>query len=652
MNLAARVLFSTVLVATLLPAPAHADLPPLIPREALLGNPERTRPQISPDGKRLAWLAPDAQGVLQVWVQTLGKSDARTVTADARRPILEYRFAEDDRTLLYLQDQAGDENTHVYGVDLVSGNVRDLTPWQGVKAGLLATEAKFPHTLLVTLNLRKRELMDVYRIDLDSGAAVLDTENPGDVQGWTADAKLQVRAATALLPDSSTEIRVREGGKWHVLVRGTPEDELEPIDFSADGATLYLRSTVGVDTSRVMARQLKSGKETVLAAADGVDADDVVVQPQRHVVQAVNFPVGRTTWKVVDPSISADFAALAQVAEGDFDIASRDRADTTWIVRDLRDRGSVRYFTYDRKAHKATLLFVSRPKLDSYRLAAMQAIELKARDGLLLHGYLTLPEGVPAKALPLVLFVHGGPWARDGWGYHPWVQLLANRGYAVLQVNYRGSTGFGKKFLHAADKQWGKKMHDDLLDSVAWAVAQGYADARRVAIFGGSYGGYAALAGAAFTPDAFRCAVDLVGPSSLFTFIAAVPPYWKPLLQIIYTRVGHPEHDKQLLTEASPLYAADRIKIPLLILQGANDPRVKQAESEQIVDAIAKRKGRVTYVVYPDEGHGFARPENNMDFLARTEAFLAEHLGGRAEKLVGERIPGSTAIVKVIGGRK
>ena len=339
------------------------------------------------------------------------------------------------------------------------------------------------------------------------------------------------------------------------------------------------------------------------------------------------------------------------MSDGDFSILSRDANDKIWIVVFEGDRLPHKYFLWDRDARQASLLFSSQPKLDDYRLSANRSVRIRARDGMTIHAYLTTPADTGAGRLPMVLFVHGGPWARDYWGFNSWVQLLANRGYAVLQPNYRGSTGYGKKYLHAGDLQWGRAMQDDLTDAVKWAIAEGIAAADRVAIFGGSYGGYAALAGATFTPDLYRCAVDLVGPSSLFTLLASFPPYWTPIISLFKTRMGDPDKpgDREMLRSASPLFAADRIRIPLLIAQGANDPRVTQIESEQIVAAIEKNRGTVEYLLYPDEGHGFVRPANNMDFMARAEKFLAQHLGGRYEPMEGESIAGSTAIIKVIG---
>ncbi|MFI5197773.1 MAG: alpha/beta fold hydrolase [Thermoanaerobaculia bacterium] len=630
-----------------------AQLPPLIPRDILFGNPERASPKLSPDGQRLAWLAPDKKNVLQVWVKTVGKDDDKIVTADKKRGIRNYIWAEDNKTLLYLQDNDGDENFHVYGVDLASGNVRDYTPFQGVQANLVATDPGFPDEILVAMNLRNRELFDVHRLNLKTGALVLDTQNPGDVVAWGADPKFQVRAAQAQTPDGGTEIRVRADVKspWKTLLKVGPDEILEFEDFSLDGKSAFLLSSIGNDTARLVERNLATGAQKVLAVSPEVDAGPVVIHPKTHVVQAVSFAPGRATWKVLDPSVQADFDAIQKLHSGDFTIVNRTSKDDAWLVAFTSDRGPVTWYKWDRTAKKGTLLFSAQPKLEGLALAEMKPVVIKSRDGLNLNSYLTLPVGVPPKNLPMVLFVHGGPWARDTWGYNSYAQWFANRGYAVLQPNYRGSTGYGKKFLNAGNRQWGLKMHDDLIDAAKWAVAQGYADPKKIAVFGGSYGGYAALAAATFTPDAFACNVDIVGPSNIKTLIAAIPPYWKPERASMDVRIGNVDDpkDAELIKNASPLFKADKIVRPLLIGQGANDPRVNVKESEQIVDAIEKNKGSVTYVVYSDEGHGFARPENRIDFNARSERFLAACLGGRFEPMEGEKIPGSTAVVKVVG---
>ncbi len=634
-----------------------ADLPPLIARDVLFGNPERTAPQLSPDGKRLAWLAPDKKNVLQVWVKTIGGSDDKMVTADKKRGIRQYTWARDNKTLLYLQDNDGNENFHIYGVDLGTGNVRDYTPIEGTRANIVSMDPGLPDQVLLTLNARDRHYFDAYRLALSSGALTLDTQNPGDVDSWVAGPNNEVMVAQAVDPkDGSTEIRVRKNhlAAWKPLVKA-PYDEILGVDgISADSRSLYLETSLGSDTARLVQKDIETGEEKPVASSPDADAGTVVVNPYTRVVEAVSFDAGRRKWTIIDPAVKADYDAIAKLAEGDFNVVNRDSANKTWLVAFNSDRGPVRWFTWDRDAKKGTLLFTAQPKLENLQLSEMKPVDIKTRDGLNMHAYLTLPAGLAPKNLPMVLFVHGGPWGRDTWGYNGTVQWLANRGYAVLQPNFRASTGFGKKFLNAGDRQWGLKMHDDLIDAANWAVKQGYADKSKIAIMGGSYGGYATLAGMTFTPDYFACGVDIVGPSNLKTLLGSIPPYWVTGKAIFNKRMGNIDDpaDADVLRNASPLFKADQIKKPLLIGQGQNDPRVNVRESEQIVDAIQKNNGSVTYVVYSDEGHGFARPENRIDFNARAENFLSQCLGGRAESLAGEKIAGSTATVKVVTGGK
>lgn len=638
------------------PLALRAELPTLIPREVLSGNPERTSPRLSPDGKRLAYIAPNDKNVLQVWLKTVGKDDDKAMTADKKRGIRQFLWAKNNGMLLYLQDADGDENFHLFGVDLASGNVRDLTPFQGVRAAPNDLSPDFPDEMLVTLNLRNRQLFDVYRVNLQTGALTLDTENPGDVAGWGTDSKFQIRMAVVSTPDGGTEIRVRDDVKspWKSLVKVGPDEILAPVGFTADGKSLVIESSIGRDTAAVVERNIATGAEKPISSSDEVDAGEVQVHPKTRVVEAISFAPGRAKWSVVDAAVKDDFAGIAALQDGDFTVVDRTEADDIWLVGFEADRAPGRFYQWDRKAKKGTLLLKTRPKLEAYTLAESKPVVITTRDGLKMHGYLTLPPGLPAKGLPMVLNPHGGPWARDQWGFRPYPQLMANRGYAVLQVNFRGSTGYGKKFLNAGNKQWGLKMHDDLIDAVNWAVKEGIADPKRVGISGGSYGGYAALAAVTFTPEVFACSVDIVGPSNLKTLIGSIPAYWKPLRAVFDVRMGNVDDpkDAELVRAASPLFKADKIVRPLLIGQGANDPRVNQAESEQIVAAIEKSGGSCTYVLYPDEGHGFARPDNRLDFQAREEAFLASTLGGRFEPLPGDKMPGSTAVVRVISPKR
>jgi dipeptidyl aminopeptidase/acylaminoacyl peptidase len=620
--------------AVLAPAPLRAELPPLIPREILFGNPVKASPQISPDGKRLSYLAPDRRNVLQVWVKSVGKDDDRPVTFDRRRGIRIYFWAYQPDTLLDVQDSDGDENAHVFSIDLKTGITRDLTPFVGIRAEMIGLSRDHPNEMLVALNLFDRRVHDVYRIDLTTGAIVLDTKNPGDVVYWGTDPDFKVRVAQATTPDGGVAVRYRKSVRdpWQTALKWGPNDAGgQVIGFTADGKSLWLKSSRGRDTLAVVKHDLETGKETVVAADPSADSGAVMYNPLTHAVQAATFTRDRLKWQVLDPDIAADLEVLRKAAPSDVRIIDEDRDLRYWVVDYSSDKQPGDFYLYHRPTKKRTQLFAGRPELEKYTLAEMKPVVIPSRDGLDLVSYLTLPVGVSPKNLPLVLLVHGGPWDRNLWGYDGQVQWLANRGYAVLQVNYRGSTGFGKKFVHAGDREWGGKMHDDLIDGVQWAIKTGIADPKRVAIFGGSYGGYAALVGAAFTPDVFACAVDVVGPSNLVTMLKSLPPYWTPLRKMFTLRVGDVMTEEEFLKSRSPLFKADRIKIPLLIAQGANDPRVKRAESEQIVQALRAAGKPVKYLLFPDEGHGFLRPENRLKFYAAAERFLKKYLGGRAE---------------------
>jgi dipeptidyl aminopeptidase/acylaminoacyl peptidase len=629
--------------------PAAAELPTLIPRQVLVGNPSKANPRISPDGTRLSYIAPSKEGVLNVWVKTVGKDDDQMVTKDTHRGIRSDFWAEDGKHLLYIQDVGGDENWHVYSVDLAAQVTRDLTPFQGIRAEGIMMDKKFPNEILVGLNLRDRQVFDQYRVDLTTGAVVMDTENPGDVLGWLTDPDFQIRGAVASNPaDASTILRVRDSktAAWRDIATWPFGEEGGPIDFTADGKALLVQTTMGSDTSRLVKMDAATGKELeTIAQNPKSDLGSVLIQPDRHVVQAVEFEYLKPEWTVLDPSIKADFDALAKVHPGVFYVNDRDRDDKHWIVLYSVEDGPAAYYLYNRDAKKTDFLFVTRPELEKYTLAKTEPVVIKSRDGMDLVSYLTLPVGLEPKNLPLVLNVHGGPWGRDSFGFNVENQWLANRGYAVLQVNFRASTGFGKKFLNAGNKEWGTgKMQDDLTDAVKWAVAKGYADPKRVAIYGGSYGGYATLAGLVFTPELYCCGVDIVGPSNIKTLMGSIPPYWAPMKKQMIMRIGDVETDEAFNKKISPLFHADKIRVPLIIAQGANDPRVNIREAAQMVEAMRANKIPVTYVVYTDEGHGFARPDNRLDFYGRVDEFLSKNLGGRSEPWT--QIKGSTAEVR------
>ncbi|HSQ57433.1 MAG TPA: S9 family peptidase [Gemmata sp.] len=640
-----RLLLVAAMIVTAAPM-ASAELPPLIPRDVLFGNPEKAGVQLSPDGKHLAYLAPDDKNVLQVWVRTMGKTDDRAVTKDPKRGIRQYFWAKDGKFLLYMQDKGGDENFHLYATNPETKETRDLTPFEGVKVGGLDQDENFPDQILVGLNKRNKSLFDMHRITISTGDVKLDTENPGNIVSWTSDAAFQIRAATAMNPDGSQDLLVRDkpGAEWKKIKHWPNEEEGSAAGFGKDPNTLYIIANDNANASRLLKLDLGTMKETVLAEDKEYDVSGAMIDEKRRVPLAVSFTKAKTEWKVLDDSVKADFDFLTKFRRGEFRVSSKTTDDKKWLVAYVTDDGPVSYYVYDRDAKKADFLFVNNAKLAKYKLSQMEPIEFKAKDGLTIHGYLTKPVGVEAKNLPTVLLVHGGPWARDAWGLDPMAQWLANRGYAVLQINYRGSTGYGKKFLNAGNREWAAKMHQDLIDGKEWLVKQGVADPKKVAIMGGSYGGYATLVGLTFTPDEFACGVDIVGPSNIATLIKSIPPYWKPLRGIFDKRVGNIDTEEKFLEERSPLAKVNYIVRPLLIGQGKNDPRVKQAESDQIVKAMRDNGKEVQYVVYPDEGHGFARPENRLHFFAVSEEFLAKHLGGRAEP-VGE-IKGSSGEIK------
>ncbi len=607
---------------------------PLIPRDVLFGNPERVSPSISPAGTRLAYLAP-VDGVLNVWVGTVGGDDFKPVTDDRDRGIRAFFWAHDDRHLLYVQDRGGDENWHLYAVDLALGGTRDLTPFENVQAQVVADDKRFPGELLVGINKDNEQLHDVYRVDLASGELEKVAENPGFV-GWLADAELRVRCGVAPTPDGGLTVMLRDGeqAEWKPALVVGPEDALgtAPVAFSADGRELLLVSSKDANAARVVRFDPVGGSTKVLFEDPRYDVRDVTVNPDTREPELVTVLRERAQVEALDAGLAGDLERILAIHPGDPAFLGRDHADRVWLLEFTPDDGPVSYYAYDRASGEATFLFVHRPELERYQLAKMEPFSFTARDGLTVHGYATFPPGAGRSGLPAVLNVHGGPWARDVWGFNPEAQWLANRGYLCVQVNFRGSTGYGKDFLNAGDKQWGATMHDDLVDAVGFAVEQGWADPSRFAIYGGSYGGYSALVGATFTPEVFCCAVDVVGPSNLLTLIESVPPYWKPLLSLFKTRVGDPDTESDLLWSRSPLSKVDRIRIPMLIAQGANDPRVKQAESEQIVAAMRDKGIPHEYLLFPDEGHGFAKPESRLRFYAAAERFLARHLGGRHEE--------------------
>jgi len=643
---------------------------PLIPRQVLFGNPDKAQTRISPDGQYISYLAP-VDGVLNVWVAPVGQIEqARPVTSDKTRGIIQHRWSYSPGILVYLQDQGGDENFQVYSVDVKTGQVKNLIDNPKVREQILESSKQSPDELLVGINDRNPSYHDVWKVNLKTGEKSLQMPNPEQINGekvagFVTDDQFNVRfVATATDTGGSSLYLPAAGGKFELYDQVDMEDSVNTdiIGFDATGEIAYITDSRGRNTAGLYAMNVKTKEKTLLAEHPHADAPasamGLLIHPTTHAVQAVAFNYKRAEWKVLDPAVQPDIDYLKTVADGDFQITARTNDDTKWSVSYIMDNGPARYYIYDRVKKQAEYLFSNRKDLENLPLARMHPVIVKSRDGLDLVCYLTLPldadsdqDGRPERPVPMVLDVHGGPWARDTWGFNPEAQLLANRGYAVMQVNYRGSTGFGKNFVNAGNREWAGKMHDDLIDAVNWAIENNIAQKDKVAIMGGSYGGYATLVGLTFTPDVFACGVDIVGPSNINTLLSRIPPYWAAGVATWRARVGDisTEEGRKFLESRSPLTFVDRIKKPLLIGQGANDPRVKQAEADQIVKAMNEKNIPVTYVLYPDEGHGFQRPENRMSFYAITESFLAQNLGGRAEP-IGDAFHGSSIKVPVDTG--
>ncbi|MGD2152779.1 MAG: S9 family peptidase [Gemmatimonadales bacterium] len=634
------------------------DQTEIIPREILFGNPEKIGVKISPDGSMISYVAP-VDGVLNIWV---GPADnpatAQPITHDTGRGIANYGWAYTGAHIIYVQDLHGDENWRAYSVDLETGESLDLTPLRGVQARFQEVNPEFPEEVLVGLNDRDPRLHDLYRVNVTTGVRQLVLRNEG-FERFVTDSDYNVRFGGRFTAGGAFELhRPTADGGWELWESWGLEDSETTfaLFFDESGDTLYMQDSRGRNTAALVAVDLATGAKTVIAEDPQADMDDVMYHPLDRHIEAVAFNYDRKRWTLIDESLAGDFESLGEVADGDFEVISRTLDDRRWIVMYEQSDGPVRYYLYDRDAGAARFLFPHRSELADLPLAEMHPVIIESRDGLNLVSYLTLPvwsdvdgDARPQRPLPMVLSPHGGPWARDFWGYDGMAQWLANRGYAVLKVNFRGSTGFGKEFLNASTGEWAGKMHDDLIDGVRWAVAEAVAHPDSVAIMGGSFGGYATLVGMTFTPDEFACGVDLVGPSNIVTLFESFPPYWGPRIERWVARVGgdhRTEEGREFLLSRSPITYVDRISKPLLIGQGAYDPRVNKAESDQIVEAMVARGIPVTYLVYPDEGHGFGRPENRLSFFATAEAFLSRCLGGKVEA-IGDDFEGSSITVPV-----
>ena len=587
-----------------------------IPLSVLFGDPERVVPTLSPDATRLAWLAP-VDGVLNLHI------DGQQVTHE-ERSLRQYWWSHDGRFVLWPRDAAGDENFHLVALDTTTGNVDDLTPYDGVRCEVVAIARSSGH-VAVGLNRRDRRVFDLYRVTLDGGDIQLLAENP-DVDDWLVDPELRLLGGMRMKDDGRVELLSLDGGAWRTTA-GDVGDYLAALPYGVTSSgDLILRTDKDRSTRGVARICIESGERTDVFFDDTYDVQSVVLHPQTREPQLVVVDRELPTTVVLDPTLADDWERLEALHYGRPVILSRDRVDANWIVGYLSDSGPVAHYRWNRPEQRATFLFDHRPEMRRYEWAAMEPFAFTARDGLTINGYLSYPPGEVRSDLPAVVSVHGGPWRRNVWGFDAEAQWLANRGYVCIQVNFRGSAGYGKEFLDAGDREWGGAMQNDLVDAVDHLARTGVVDRRRVGVMGVSYGGYASLAAITFT-DVFACAIARVGPSNLVSFIQSVPPHWQPTVELWHRRVGHPESDREMLEARSPLLHVDQVDAPVLLVHGGCDPRVLRAESDAFAAALASRGVDHEYIVFDDEGHGINQSANRVTFYERAEAFLRRHLG-------------------------
>ena len=606
--------------------PAAARRATRIPLRDFFRNPEQAAFQLSPDGNSIAFMQP-YQDRMNVFVRPRAGGQAVRVTSETERDVAGY-FWKGSRRIVYLKDFKGDENFHLVAVDADGRNLVDLTPFDKVRAMIVDDRYENDDEILVALNRRNPEVFDVYRIDLNSKELTLLAENPGNITAWITDHAGRIRLAIATDGvNTSIMHRADDNSPFATVITTNFRQQISPLFFDFDDELLFAASNINRDKAAIVRVDPTTAKEeSLIFEHPDVDVGSLAWSRKRKVYTEAQFVTWKRERKFFDAEMQALHTDLERQLPGyEIDLQSSNKDETLFVVAAWSDRTQGVRYLYDAAAKSLTRLAEIAPWLDENELAEMKPIAYQARDGLTIHGYLTLPRD-GGKSLPMIVIAHGGPWARDAWGYDPEAQFLANRGYAVLQMNFRGSTGYGRKFWEASFKQWGRAMQDDVTDGVKYAIAQGIADSRRVAIYGGSYGGYCTLAGLAFTPELYACGVDYVGVSNLFTFIRTIPPYWKPMLDMLYEMVGNPETDKELLAAASPALHADKIRAPLLIAQGAQDPRVNIEELNQMVAALNKHGVDVEYIVKDNEGHGFHNEENRFEFYEAMERFLEKHL--------------------------
>lgn len=615
--------------------PQQPEISSLIPKTILFGNPEKSSPRISPDGDKLAYLAP-SNGIMNIFINNLKTGKTGVVTHDTDSGISSYYWHYDSLHVFYVQDTEGNENWRLYRTNIETQKTVCLTPVSDVQVQILDKCRDFPNDLIISMNKDNPQLHDVYKLNVMTGDLQLLEKNPGTVTDWITNYNLEIKGA----------IQSREDGGFDLLMKNSETNEFEffygwnsddsansgPLLISKDNQSIYMLDSTSSNTTKFIKVDLESKKQEIIYQDPVYDVSWIIIHPETLEIQLIALTKDRDHHIIVDETIRDDIERIKRLhTEGDFFIANRNLTDNVWLVGYTRDCGAVPYYRYDRTLKEFSFLFYHQSQINKFELASLEPISFQSRDGMTIHGYISFPINSDKTNLPMILNVHGGPWSRDYYGFDPEVHLFTNRGYACLQVNYRGSTGYGKDFTNAGDHEWGGKMLNDLVDAVNWAVNKSYADPKRVAIYGGSYGGYAALAACTFTNNIFCCAIDIVGPSNLVTFVNTVPEYWKPFLAMLHRRIGNPETEEEFLKNRSPLYFVDNIKIPLLIAQGKNDPRVKQEESEQIVSVLKKKNIYHNYILFEDEGHGFVKPENRLRFYTEVENFLAKFLGGKKE---------------------
>lgn len=599
-----------------------------VPLRDFFKNPEKTGYQISPDGKYLSYLAP-YENRLNIFTEDLNTGETKRITNATERDIYNY-FWKGNYTVLYIQDNGGDENFQLYASNINTGVPKNLTPFDSVRVGITDDLPEVDDYILIEMNKRDKQVFDVYRINVTTGEMTMVAENPGNISGWVTDHEGKVRVATTTDGvNTSLLYRETESDPFKEVLKTNFKETLAPLFFTFDNQNLYATSNLGRDKMAIIMFDVKNGKEIEeLYSHPEVDVSSLNYSRKRKVLTSIPY----ITWKrfvhYLDDRTKGVYEDLYEQLGTNYEVVITDvtKDESKYLIRTYSDRSLGSFYLYDYDTKNLKELADVSPWLNENDLAEMKPVQYTSRDGLTINGYLTLPKGVDPKNLPVIVNPHGGPWYRDVWTFNPEVQFLANRGFAVLQVNFRGSTGYGRKFWTDSFKQWGLKMQDDVTDGVNWLIEQGIADPKRVAIYGGSYGGYTTLAGLAFTPDVYSAGVDYVGVSNLFTFMETIPPYWKPYLEMMYEMVGNPKTDSAQFIATSPVFHADKIKAPLFIAQGKNDPRVKQSESDQMVEAMKKRGIDVEYMVKDNEGHGFHNEENKFDFYEAMEKFLKKHL--------------------------